>query len=343
MAFTLKTTLTTVEPPNVAIFLGPADARSEYEITGKLEMYVEKAVMLDRLIVAFNGDAYNLHDFPQNGRYKSENGNIARSEFNIIQSPVEFPPGNYDWPFRLRIPADVATTNCKRLQGNFFWAYELITLGIPSASSGGCPRQFIRQPLVLKRVHLLPTPRISVFRTTHPNALECIVKLPTIVDIKDHKVKLSIQWHPLGEKFRGVKDIVVEGIQTEECKFEYARLALGLRRFWITQPTVLYPEDMTRPGIIICDPPHWKGKNYRTITKNYMISNPNKKSAIATWGTDSPIEHEIEINPKHLIPTEEVEWVSVTHKIRLRITFVDLNINPMLVNAPIKFGNIVDN
>ncbi|KAF9173771.1 hypothetical protein BGX20_002127 [Mortierella sp. AD010] len=314
MAFTLKTTLTTVEPPNVAIFLGPADARSEYEITGKLEMYVEKAVMLDRLIVAFNGDAYNLHDFPQNGRYKSENGNIARSEFNIIQSPVEFPPGNYDWPFRLRIPADVATTNCKRLQGNFFWAYELITLGIPSASSGGCPRQFIRQPLVLKRVHLLPTPRISVFRTTHPNALECIVKLPTIVDIKDHKVKLSIQWHPLGEKFRGVKDIVVEGIQTEECKFEYARLALGLRRFWIT-----------------------------TITKNYMISNPNKKSAIATWGTDSPIEHEIEINPKHLIPTEEVEWVSVTHKIRLRITFVDLNINPMLVNAPIKFGNIVDN
>ncbi|KAF9353054.1 hypothetical protein BGX26_009153 [Mortierella sp. AD094] len=307
MTFTLKTALTTIEPPNVAIFLGTADAGREYEIHGKLVMHVEKTVWLDRLLVAFNGEAYNRHEYPTNeGRFKSEIGNIARTEFNIILSPTEFAPGNYDWPFQLKVPADVATTDCKRLQAGLIWGYELITLGEPSKPSRNS-------------------------------------KLPKMVSIKDLKVKLSINLHPLGEKFMGVKKISFEGIQTEDIKFPYGNLVPGLRRFWTMQPTVLFSEDMTRPGIVITDPPYVMDKSSRILTKHAVISNPNKKAAIATWGSDSPIEYELEIELKHLIPTETVQWAGVTHGIRLAISFIDSSINIMSVTAPITFGNIVDN
>ncbi|KAF9351212.1 hypothetical protein BGX26_010737 [Mortierella sp. AD094] len=227
------------------------------------------------------------------------------------------------------------------MEGRFIWGYELITLGEPSKPSKTCPRQLLRQPLVLKRVHLPPTPATAVFRIARPNVLECAIKLPKMVSIKDSKVKLSINLHPRGEKFTGVRKIALEGFQTEESNFQYGNLIPGLRRFWTMQPTVLFPEDMTRPGIVITDPPHCMGKSQRIFTKHTTISNPNKKAAIATWGCDSPIEYELEINLKHLIPTETVEWLKITHGIRLTFSFIDSTINPMMFTAPIAFGNIV--
>ncbi|KAF9209255.1 hypothetical protein BGZ49_005532 [Haplosporangium sp. Z 27] len=330
MSFTVETTLVSPEP-NTVILVGPANAGAEYPIAAKLVLKVQQTIVLKSLLVAFNGDARLNYMYPTNGRYHSDTVNIARAECHAILQPTVFQPGIYEYMINLRIPGDVAATSCKIIHKQFIYGYELVTVVEPSTPTPYCPRQAIRKPITLKRVHYqsVNSPN-STFRLSRQGLLECIVQAPKLIDIsKDSKVKISISLRVLQQdgKFSGVKEIDIAAEQTMN----------------INQPTILFDDDTTRPGRVLYDPPCAISENQPTsLVRPATVRNLNKKADYATWGTDPnhPIEYEMELKHKDLFQTETLEWLNITHGLRFKIFFKDVITKPLIFVAPITIGNI---
>ncbi|KAF9109041.1 hypothetical protein BGX27_008063 [Mortierella sp. AM989] len=335
MSFTLETTLTTIEP-NVVVLFGPPNPAVEYEILGRLDLHVHNEIELGQLLVAFSGEAHEEYKYPNHrNEYKSQTVNIARSEFHALQAPTVFQPGKYDFPFRLRVPGDVAATHCQHVYKGFFWGYELIAVGVPSNLSESNTRQVIRQPLTLERIYTMPPgPSLSLFRIKRAGALECAIRVPKIVSVKDTSLRVSMDLNTIN-RCPGVKKIRVEVIQTSVLNFDYAQLIGGFRRFWVFQPTILFPSDTTAPGRMISSPPFANAVKTTKILSNFKISNPHKKKPeIAAWGGDKPIEFDLELDSKELTPSETVTWLSVTHGVHFTISFINEGAEPLMFVAP---------
>ncbi|KAF9109042.1 hypothetical protein BGX27_008064 [Mortierella sp. AM989] len=334
MSFTLETTLASNEP-NVVVILGAPNPLTEFEIFGKLDLHVHNEVELAQLVVAFNGEAYE-----ENEKNKSQSVNIARSEFHALQAPTVFQPGKYDFSFRLRVPGDVAATHFQKIKG-FSWGYELIAVGEPSNLSESNARQVVRQPLTLKRVFTPPQGSPSLkYRISRTEYLECMIHIPKIVDVKETNLQLSVDFREIN-KCPGVKKIGVELVQTRVLNFDYSQLVGGFRRFWVIQPTTLFPEDSTVPGLMISNPPHADTVTSRRILSKLKIYNPHRKSSkIEAWGFNKPIEFNMEINSMKLLPRETLEWLSITHEVHFTITFINEGVPQMKFTAPIQFGHV---
>ncbi|KAF9190786.1 hypothetical protein BGZ49_003663 [Haplosporangium sp. Z 27] len=328
MSFTIETILDT-KVPSVIEFLGPPCPSVQHEVSGKVHLHVQKAVQIKQLTVAFNGEVhanFSLHEVSSS----SDAVNICRVEDTLInETSIQYQPGEYTFPFRLSLPGDLTTTDSMQLKSNnLLWAYELVTSAVPSGLF--LRRKVLRKSIKLRRVHVPPSETQSTrYAAKRQEGFECSLYAPKIISSQDTKVYLSAFLHPYNESHR-VKEIVVQGIQTEKAYFDLE----GEMRKQRVKTTVSFHDGLKFHPI--------KTNDSKTISKALVLPNPDQEEFTTQWGRSAAIEFELDLDSKEILPSESIVWIKVSHGIRFTIVFADPYIRPLNVIAPLQIVNILD-
>ncbi|KAG0266545.1 hypothetical protein BGZ95_003035 [Linnemannia exigua] len=319
MSFTVQTSLDTKEP-NVIELLGPPSATVVHQISGTLRLQVQKAVQLKQLSVTFVGEAFASH-LSTVRSIKSDPITLHRIEFQAIATTTLYQPGDYIIPFQISIPGNISTTDCSLLKTHsLVWGYELITVAVPSGILGR--RKAARQPISFKRL-LVPQSDLSDARyaAKRPNEIECSMFVPKFLSTTDTKISAKIFMHPFTAASR-VKNIVAMGIQQEKIHIESVT-ASAMATLGDTDP------------LMISD-------TAKIFSNTVTLSNPDQEEFSAAWGREHPVELDLDILPNELAATESLDWVKITHGVRITIEFADSNLRNLVVMAPIQVGNILE-
>ncbi|KAK3807400.1 MAG: hypothetical protein J3R72DRAFT_499474 [Linnemannia gamsii] len=372
-SYTIETVLETREPGVIELF-GNAPG-VVHRVSGVLHLHVEKTIHLKELSVVFLCEAvvgYNSTVISTS----SDPMTIYKNQFDALHStsltsptsntPTEFLPGEYTFPFQIGIPSDLSTTDATRLiSREFIWMYHLTTTAVPASVTKGTTfsslfqkRKTIHMPLVLRK---------SVMNVTQ-----------TIVPV-------MVQLKAIGGKGNGgkgkfwVKEIEAQAMQTEKIIHnspEAFQSLEGLRRII---PTAIHtdPEasqkaikkaaaaaaaaasnasSTTTSSSSSGTPTHHKTPqsminttHTKLISNLVTISNPNQylpgsysspDQYSQTFELDLTAGEEKGNGGRDVLPSETLPWVQISHAVRFKVVFEgekrEGGQKPLIVKAPLK-------
>ncbi|CAO3573152.1 unnamed protein product [Mortierella alpina] len=338
--FTVDAVLDTKEPFVIEL-LGPANPSVRHQISGTLHLNVQKAVQLKQLSVSFVGEASVAYNNTVVS-VRSDGVSICRVEFNAIETPTLYQPGEHSVPFLLSIPGDLAAIDSSKLKTDtLLWAYDLVACGVPVGLF--TRRKVAHHPITLKRLHVPPSDTASVrYGAKRPGEIECSMYAPKFLSTLDTKVHLSVYLHPHSTAYR-VKEIIASAIQTEKIAFSSSAVDgsfNGLRNMIpTTQDTV--PVSPLAPLKQKSVDPLVKTDNARVISQITTVRNPDQQDFTTAWGREHPIDLELDLIPDEIIPSESLEWVKVGHGVRFTVVFADPAVRNLVVMAPFQLGNVL--
>ncbi|KAG0286460.1 hypothetical protein BGZ98_005093 [Dissophora globulifera] len=317
MSFSLNASLDTREPLLIE-FLGPPSSVT-HSITGVLQLHVEKPVQLRQLSVAFVGQIYQT--FGRAGlTVKSDPINTDRVEQHMIEAPTLYRPGDYSFPFELRLPGDMATTDCSKLVTHSLLSeYLLVASAMPVGLVAR--RKEHRQHLTVRRVHVEPSNSNQArYTAKRSEQIECSLYCPRFVSLSQDKAFISMYIHAYTSA-HCVKEIQIRVFQNE----------------WIELTSSSHsPERRGQRFAII------NIYNSKCISEPAIVPNPDQESFATAWGRETPIEFEVELLPALVQPTELLNWFKLGHHLHLTIIFADETIKPLNVKAPFAIRRIME-
>lgn len=90
------------------------------------------------------------------------------------------------------------------------------------------------------------------------------------------------------------------------------------------------------------DTPLAKSDNARAISKNLTIANPDQVEFSISWGQEQGINMELELDSDQILPSESLDWLQVSHRVRLSVVFADSKVRNLVVLAPFQIGHVVE-
>ncbi|KAG0355494.1 hypothetical protein BGX24_006642, partial [Mortierella sp. AD032] len=169
---------------------------------------------------------------------------IYKNQFDALHStsptsptsntPTEFLPGEYTFPFQISIPSDLSTTDATKLiSREFVWMYHLTTTAVPASVTKGTTfsslfqkRKTIHMPLVLRKAVLDPSGgnsvRCSVGRKDGEEEFRATIFVPEVMNVTQTIVPVMVQMKAVGGRGNGgkgrfwVKEIEAQAMQTEK-------------------------------------------------------------------------------------------------------------------------------
>ncbi|KAF9586607.1 hypothetical protein BGW38_000981 [Lunasporangiospora selenospora] len=331
--YTLEGALNTNEPDTIEL-LGAPNAIA-HSITGTLRLTVNRPLQLKQLNVSFVGEVYVSHSTSV-ASLSSYRVNTCRVEKELLREPTQFQPGEHLLPFELSIPGDVASTVGNRLRSDtLLWEYLLISTATPS---GLFHRRKVHSlPVQVKRLLVQPSHQEHTrFGSKRPDAIECSILAPKFVNTKEPRIPVRINMHPLNMTYI-VKEILVRVVQLEKIEFDLSNP--GALPVW---PPGFEGEQIVLSSAREKPPPVIKGETSKDISSLVSIQNPNQETSMADWGREQPIELEVDLLTKNIQPSETLDWLQVSHAIRITIIFSVPTIKQMIIMAPFQLGRVLE-
>ncbi|KAG0222060.1 hypothetical protein B0O80DRAFT_503452 [Mortierella sp. GBAus27b] len=332
--FTLETILDT-KVPNVVDLLGPPSSNVQHSISGTVRLSTQKPVKLRQLSVCFQGRAIKARTV---SRSKKSSTSLVHSGFSIITTPTLYGPGEHSFPFQLSLPGDLATTDSTKITSPpMNWVYELIT----SEVHGGrllSRKNDYHQPLSLKRLHVPPSDMTPArFSTKRADQIDCTILAPKFLSSQEKRIHFVVHLHPYKEAFR-IKEISAQAIQRDQIRFD----PKNSERDPVEIEEILHSETYVAELVLNSEGnPVATCDNSKDISRKLTIGNPDQVGLSTQWGQEQGIDVELELDLDQISPSESLDWIQITHKVRFTIVFADSKIRNMVVMAPFQIGHVL--
>ncbi|KAG0257611.1 hypothetical protein BGZ95_005183 [Linnemannia exigua] len=272
-SYTIETVLETREPGVIELF-GNAPG-VVHKVSGVLHLHVDKTIHLKELSVVFLCEAVVGYNSPIIST-SSDPMTIYKNQFDALHStsspsntPTEFLPGAYTFPFQISIPSELSTTDSTKLiSQEFIWMYHLTTTAVPASITKGTTfsslfqkRKTIHMPLVLRKAVIDPSSgnsvRCSAGRKDGEEEFRVAIFVPAVINVTQTIVPIMVQMKAIGGRGENggkgrfwVKEIQAQAMQTEKIIHnspEAFQSMEGLRR---VIPTGIFTDPEASPRAI---------------------------------------------------------------------------------------------
>ncbi|GJJ70820.1 hypothetical protein EMPS_03170 [Entomortierella parvispora] len=331
-SFIIETALDSSSPHEIH-FIGPANGEVKQQVTGKVNLVVFKPVQLKQLSVAFLGEV--TVDYPTLVVVaRSDPVPISKVDFNAIDTPTQYKPGTYSYPFTLSLPSDLPTTESAKLKdGSICWKYEIQTCAVPTGLF--LRRKMIREEVTLRRFHVAPSDSANMKCTgKRKDLFECSLDGPKFITIQDHRVRVNAFLHPYSSQYK-VKDLEASITQTETVRFASKEAESSLRNIRNLAPSqtdeLLRQQKDASPLLV-------NTNVAKPISNVVKVLHPDQEEFSTAWGREHPVEFDLELLQSELQPSEDIGWLQIKHGIRITVNFVDPAVKSFSVVAPLQIG-----
>ncbi|KAF9363120.1 hypothetical protein BGX34_004840 [Mortierella sp. NVP85] len=344
-AFTLETVLDT-KTPNVIEFLGSPSPHIQHSISGTLRLVVQKPIQFKQLSVLFLGKVLAASSSSPLSA-KADDIDIIRIEVPIINAPTQYQPGEYSFPFQLTLPGDLVTTNSTKLKSSpLDWTFELFTTATPTGLFNR--RKIFRQPLTLKRLHVPPSDTSAVrYSAKRSGQFECSIHSPRFISTQQKQLFYGVLLRPQGEAFR-VKEIIAQAIQSEQINFNTKKVDYGPPKKGEVDGLLSDPEKAGSDAVVselycnLMNAPTASSNMAKAISESAIVSNPDQEGCSAMWGQGQIIDVILDLNLNEILPSESLDWIQISHKVRFTIVFADSEVRNLVVLAPFQIGHFLE-
>lgn len=79
----------------------------------------------------------------------------------------------------------------------------------------------------------------------------------------------------------------------------------------------------------------------KAISKSTVVANPDQEECTTRWGREQTIDVVLDLELKEILPSESLDWIQVSHKVRFTIVFADSKVRNLVVLAPFQIGHFL--
>ncbi|KAF9437494.1 hypothetical protein BGZ76_000488 [Entomortierella beljakovae] len=231
---------------------------------------------------------------------------------------IEFDePGTQYLPFRIDLPRpnELPPTLINKLDTPYIdWKYEIhATLQRNSLFSRPT---VVKRDLTLRRAIPRPENAMHSVKTDIPNQFKSHISAPTSIHLGQEALSVSVDLKARHKEYM-IKEVDCSVVQTEVINY-YTKQS---------HPNV---DNAHTPGIPS------RANASRLVSAVKTIAN---EDADLDFGRKHPIELDLRLDNFQLIPSENMDWLELSHILKVTVHFMDVSLEPSVTELPLIVGH----